>query len=158
MGFFDLYAYNNSPGNNGVSAVTGGNFPTETQPEVNPEAWYEWSAEDIIAKAERDPDWYKNNAGLIDYILEERSYDRRASQNIKSQFQQLKELGINPLLASSLLSGVSLSGGASSGSASYLASRENNRVSTQTSRENAISKAVISAFVGIAAALIAALL
>lgn len=120
--------------------------------------WYNWDTEKIIDQATKDPDWYKNNAGLIDYILGERSYDRRWEKNsLKSQVEQLKALGINPMLAMSLLSGAgqSISGGETSNSASYLASRENNKNSVKASRDNKTASILTSIAMLVLGALLA---
>lgn len=97
------------------------------------------NANDISKYAQEHPEWFKSNGSLVDYWLNEKSYESRSSNNIKSQFNQLQELGVNPVLAMSLLNGgTSLSGGASSSSDSYFASQ----YSSDTSRENNITSVI----------------
>lgn len=143
-----------------VNAPTDKVDTGDTQPQ-NIVDFSNMSAEELTEYAMKNPDFYKNNAGLFDYWLEEKSYKKRWDMNsLKSQFAQLKELGINPMLAMSLISGASqgLSGGATSNSASYLASRENNKVSAATSRANNITTSLRASIIPIIVAILAAML
>lgn len=100
------------------------------------------SAEELSNYAMNNPDWYSQNSALVDYWLGEKSYYNRASQNIKSQYEQLKALGVNPVLAMSLLGNVgsaSLSGGQESSSSSYFATK----YSANKSEESSILKTLL---------------
>lgn len=116
------------------------------------------SANEISKYAQEHPEWYANNASLVDYWLNEKSYDRRSQNNIISQYDQLVKLGVNPVLAMSILSGsgTTLSGGASASSDSFFASK----YSSDTSKSNKQSDIIVKLIsIGISvAALMAALL
>lgn len=133
---------------------------TATQPQ-NIIDFSTMSAAELSKLMQQDPDLYEKYPALFDYWLEEKSYDRRyANTTLAAQFKQLKDLGINPMLAMSLLSGTNsaLSGGASSSSASYMSSRLNNEATTSTSRANNITSALRASLIPIVLAVLAAML
>lgn len=99
------------------------------------------SASDISNYAQTHPEWFQKNASLVDYWLNEKSYDRRSQNNIISQYEQLTKLGVNPVLAMSLLNGsigTSLSGGASASSDSFFASKYSSDTSSKNNVLNII--------------------
>lgn len=96
------------------------------------------SLDDFSKYVMEHSDWAKDNSAMVDFWLNEKSYYKRRNTQIADYMKQLKEAGINPILAYQYASGSSLSGGTDSNLTGQVANENEKQAQDKTFAMNVV--------------------